>query len=64
MYDDKGRPDAESGKHDDVLISDMIANEIRQQQSFIVTAPVIEAKPLPFPFRSDDDYNEGGYLTW
>lgn len=64
VYDDKGRPDAESGKHDDVLISDMIANEIRQQQSFIVTAPVIEAKPLPFPFRSDDDNNEGGYLAW
>lgn len=65
VYDDKGRPDAESGKHDDVLISDMIANEIRGQQSFTVTAPVIEDKPLPFPFRSDnDDNDEGGYLIW
>lgn len=34
VYDDKGRPDARSGKHDDALISDMIANEIRGQQSF------------------------------
>jgi hypothetical protein len=29
-----GRPDAMSGKHDDVLMSDMIANEIRRHQSF------------------------------
>jgi hypothetical protein len=29
-----GRPDAMSGKHDDALFADMIANEIRQQQSF------------------------------
>lgn len=35
VYDDNGRPDAESGKHDDVLFSDMIANEIRTQQSFV-----------------------------
>lgn len=34
IYDKDGRPDAMSGKHDDILISDMIANEIRQQQRF------------------------------
>lgn len=28
------RPDAMSGKHDDAIFSDMIANEIRSQQSF------------------------------
>lgn len=33
IYKD-GRPDAMSGKHDDALFSDMIANEIRSQQSF------------------------------
>ncbi|OMD92995.1 hypothetical protein BSK49_01010 [Paenibacillus odorifer] len=65
VYDDKGRPDAESGKHDDILISDMIANEIRSQQSFIVSEVVVEAKPLPFPFQGgNDDNNEGGYLVW
>ena len=37
IYDDNGRPDAQSGKHDDQLFSDMIANEIRSQQSFIVS---------------------------
>lgn len=65
VYDKNGRPDAESGKHDDILISDMIANEIRSQQSFIAKEQVVEAKPLPFPFRggSDDD-NEGGFMQW
>ncbi|WP_342419240.1 hypothetical protein [Paenibacillus sp. FSL H8-0168] len=64
VYDENGRPDAENGKHDDVLISDMIANEIRSQQSFIVRDDPVEAKPLPFPFQSSDDDDEGGFLTW
>lgn len=64
IYDENGRPDAESGKHDDLLISDMIANEIRSQQSFIVSEQVIEAKPLPFPFQGSDDDEGGGYLEW
>jgi hypothetical protein len=34
IYDDKDRPDAMSGKHDDALFADMIANEIRRHQSF------------------------------
>lgn len=37
QYDDKGRPDAMAGYHDDLLFSDMIANEIREQQSFART---------------------------
>jgi hypothetical protein len=36
VYDDKGRPDAMPGKHDDILLSDMVANEIRSQQRFTV----------------------------
>jgi hypothetical protein len=64
VYDENGRPDAENGKHDDVLISDMIANEIRSQQSFIVRNDPVEAKPLPFPFQSSEDDDDGGFLTW
>ena len=33
VYDKNGRPDALSGKHDDILFSDMIANAIRGQQT-------------------------------
>ena len=32
IYDEKGRPDAMDGKHDDLLFSDMIAEQIREQQ--------------------------------
>ena len=32
VYDDNGRPDAISGKHDDLLFSEMIASQIREQQ--------------------------------
>lgn len=39
IYDKDGRPDAESGKHDDVLISDMIGNEIRTQQTTQIKIP-------------------------
>lgn len=55
VYDKNGRPDAMSGKHDDLLFSDMIANEIRQQQSFAVTVPQGEK----VRWRKDqwEDYN-------
>lgn len=36
VYDKDNRPDAQSGKHDDILMSDMIANEIRPQQRMSV----------------------------
>jgi hypothetical protein len=46
VYDKDGRPDAESGKHDDVLISDMITNEIEGQQSFTATVEVTPSYPV------------------
>jgi hypothetical protein len=39
VYDKEGRPDAMSGKHDDILFSDMITNEISKQQSFTADFP-------------------------
>ena len=45
IYDDNNRPDAQSGKHDDLLISDMIANEIRGQ----MTTRVKRQAELLFP---------------
>lgn len=44
VYDKNNRPDAEEGKHDDVLFSDMIANEIRPQQSMSVAQEQPEKK--------------------
>lgn len=60
IYDKNGRPDAEAGKHDDVLISDMIANEIRTQQSFeLLPEEKAERKPLPFAFQTGGNTEEG-----
>jgi hypothetical protein len=51
IKDDEGRYDAEEGKHDDLLFSDMIADAIGSQQS-----RQIEAKQEPIdPFLFDDD---------
>ena len=56
VYDDNGRPDAVSGKHDDLLFSDMIANEIRTQQRF-----TREEKQTPDRYERDiDDFMEYG----
>lgn len=46
IYDENGRPDAQSGKHDDQLFSDMIANEIRSQQRFTFKEEPKEKKIL------------------
>jgi len=51
VYDDKDRPDAMSGKHDDALFADMIANEIRRHQSFEAE---IEREPVHRSFDSDN----------
>jgi len=63
VYDKKGRPDAMSGKHDDALFSDMIANEIRQQQSY--EAETITEPDRPGSFDEDTetriDYSESPF---
>lgn len=58
-----GRPDAMSGKHDDALFADMIANEIRQQQSFEAE---FEPEPIHRSFDEDtehysEDYSESPF---
>jgi hypothetical protein len=54
VYDDKNRPDAMPGKHDDLLFSDMIANEIGGQ----MTTQVREA-PKPAEKKLIDDLRRG-----
>lgn len=43
VYDEDNRPDAEQGKHDDLLFSDMICEETSNQQRRYV----LDEKPLP-----------------
>lgn len=54
VYDDKGRPDAIVGKHDDLLFSDMIANQAAEQQ--LHTAPE-ERKIGKYTEDMLEDYN-------
>jgi hypothetical protein len=64
VTDDKGRPDAEKGKHDDILFSDMIAVHIRTQQRMTVTVEKREKKPLPHPLQSPPPRKKRGYVEW
>lgn len=63
VYDKNGRPDAEVGKHDDLLMSDMIANEIRSQQTYTPMFEERVAPPTPFPFRNDEPA-QAEYIDW
>ena len=58
LYDGNGRPDAMKGKHDDLLFSEMIANEARQQQRY----DVFDARKKRVRYTPDmwEDWNEAG----
>jgi hypothetical protein len=59
VEDENGRPDAESGKHDDLLFSDMIANEIRSQQSYLIDK---NASKYDYDYEEgDDEYYEDNF---
>jgi len=53
-----GKPDAESGKHDDLLMSEMIAEGIRSQQTREVTPVYIDNRL--YPDEDFDDYRSSG----
>jgi hypothetical protein len=60
VYDDDGRPDAISGKHDDLLFSDMIANEIRgQQRTFIEEEEETDEDFISYEQQADDLFSFG-----
>jgi hypothetical protein len=70
VYDENNRPDAESGKHDDILFADMIANEIRTQQRMkvdmkqsdpIYNFPSEKPKPSAMSVTVTEDFFKGGY---
>lgn len=53
IYNEKGRPDAMEGKHDDLLFSEMIANEARQQQRYEIARPVKPKRKYTKDMRDD-----------
>ena len=55
IKNEKGRPEAEQGKHDDLIMGLAITYYIRTQQSFIVKRIEKEEKiELPFALQTDD----------
>lgn len=54
IYDEKGRPDAMSGKHDDLIFSDMIAEQIREQQ---IRKNEKDIKNVKYTAEMWEDYN-------
>lgn len=65
VIDENGRPDAETGKHDDLLFSDMIANECRSQQKYLPSEQFKPKAPEPWQLQSEkkSDYKNGGF-SW
>jgi hypothetical protein len=70
VYNKDGRPDAMPGKHDDILFSDMIANQIRTQQrmKIDITQPephynfeCEKPKPSASSVTVTEDFFKGGF---
>lgn len=57
FVDKDGRADAQSGKHDDLLISDMITNDIGNQQTHVV-------EKVDEDILDDDDLEEKSGSSW
>lgn len=66
VYDKNGRPDAMSGKHDDLLICEAGLCMIRGQQSIEVEEEIEELEALPPELQDDDYYHEEttAYIEW
>ena len=77
VYDKNMRPDSQVGKHDDLLFSDMIANQIRTQQTYYLQKEIKEIKGFYTETELEDmvtagriskyqmkQYLKGGVKSW
>lgn len=63
VYDKEGRPDAMSGKHDDLVIADCILNEISEKQTHMLLPADETKKKSHFMFQNFDN-EQGGLQDW
>jgi phage terminase large subunit len=63
VRNEKGKAEAQDGKHDDLIMGLAIAYYVRGQQEMEMAAEIVEQKLMHPAFRTDDD-NEGGYMSW
>lgn len=64
VRNEKGRPEAQEGAHDDLIMGLAIAHYIRGQQEMNIAAEIMEKQPLPYAFRSNEEENEGAFIQW
>jgi phage terminase large subunit len=63
VRNEKGKPEAQEGKHDDNIMGLAIAHYIRGQQEMELAQAIVERVPVHHAFRTEDD-NEGVYMKW
>ncbi len=64
VRNEKGRPEAKEGAHDDLIMALAIAYYSRGQQDSKALQKAVETPVTPFPFRTDDEMAGGGYVEW
>lgn len=65
IRNDKGRPEAQIGEHDDLIMGLAITYYIRTQQDFMAVEPKkSEEYVLPFELQTDDNEESNGIMEW
>ena len=66
VRNDKGRAEAQEGSHDDLVLADGIAQQIREQQDFQIEKPPPKKRELPWALQTEEKrggkVGKGGYL--
>lgn len=63
VRNEKGKPEAKEGAHDDLVMALAIAYYSRGQQDDRAFAAAVAEKATPFPFRTEEPQT-GGYMQW
>lgn len=63
VRNEKGRPQAKEGAHDDLIMALAIAYYSRGQQDDRAFAAAVAEKETPFPFRTEEP-SGGEYMSW
>lgn len=64
VRNEKGKPEAQEGAHDDLIMALAIAYYSRDQQSYEIEIPKEKPKQLPWMFRNPNENQGGSYIQW
>jgi phage terminase large subunit len=63
VRNEKGKAEAQEGKHDDLIIALAVAHHIREQQDTVLAAPTVVHHELPFAFRTEEQATDD-FINW